>query len=63
MIRWIIIHWFELSTLLLLCLNLWFLISVLNALHETNRWFAILASYLDSRRTKKSEKPDKTTSI
>ena len=43
---WIVIHWFELSTLFLLCLNLWFLISVLNTLRETNRWFHILAPYL-----------------
>ena len=61
--RWIVIHWFELSTLFLLCLNLWFLISVLNTLHETNRWFSILASYLDNQRTNKSEKPDNKTSV
>jgi len=43
-IRWIIIHWFELSTLTLLCLNLWFVTSVLNALRETNRWLSFLSS-------------------
>lgn len=43
-IRWIIIHWFELSTLALLCLNLWFVTSVLNALRETNRWLSFLSS-------------------
>jgi hypothetical protein len=40
---WVIIHWFELGTLLLLCLNLWFVSSVLNALRETNRWIAFLS--------------------
>jgi hypothetical protein len=39
---WVIIHWFELGTLGLLCLNLWFVSSVLNAQRETNRWLAFL---------------------
>jgi hypothetical protein len=43
-IGWIIIHWFELSTLALLCLNLWFVTSVVNALRETNRWLSFLSS-------------------
>jgi hypothetical protein len=37
-----IIHWFELGTLALLCLNLLFISSVLNVLRETNRWLAFL---------------------
>jgi hypothetical protein len=41
-VGWVIIHWFELGTLALLCLNLWFVSSVLNALRETNRWLAFL---------------------
>jgi hypothetical protein len=40
---WVIIHWFELGTLVLLCLNLWFVSSVLSALRETSRWLAFLA--------------------
>lgn len=40
---WAVIHWFELGTLALLCLNLWFVSSVLGALRETNRWLAFLA--------------------
>jgi hypothetical protein len=47
--RWIIIHWFEVSALSLLCLNLWCLTSVLSTLHETNRWFSVLTSYLADR--------------
>ena len=39
---WAIIHWFELGTLVLLCLNLWFVSSVLHTLRETNRWLAFL---------------------
>jgi hypothetical protein len=40
---WVIIHWFELGTLVLLCLNLWFVSSVLHALRETNRWLVFLS--------------------
>jgi hypothetical protein len=43
-LNWIIFHWFELGTLVLLCLNLWFVSAVLNALRETNRWIAFLSS-------------------
>ena len=60
--RWIVIHWFELSKLLLLCLNLWFLISVLNTLRETNRWFHILAPYLVHQPIDESNKPNNTNS-
>jgi len=41
--RWIIIHWFELSTLVLLGLNLWFVVSVLNVLRATNHWLTFLS--------------------
>jgi hypothetical protein len=40
---WVILHWFELGTLVLLCLNLWFVSAVLNALRETNRWIGFLS--------------------
>ena len=43
MSTWVILHWFELGTLVLLCLNLWFVSTVLNALRETNRWIAFLS--------------------
>jgi hypothetical protein len=42
---WIVIHWFELSTLMLLCLNLWFISAVLSTLRETNRWLSFLSTY------------------
>jgi hypothetical protein len=41
--QWIVLHWFELSTLVLLCLNLWFVTSVLVVLRDTNRWLAFLS--------------------
>jgi hypothetical protein len=34
--RWVIIHWFELGTLLLLCLNLWFVFTVLRNLCKSH---------------------------
>jgi hypothetical protein len=40
---WVILHWFELGTLVLLCLNLWFVSVVLNTLRETNRWIGFLS--------------------
>jgi hypothetical protein len=43
MSTWLIMHWFEFSTLALLSLNLWFVSSVLNALRETNRWLNFLS--------------------
>jgi len=43
MSSWVTMHWFELGTLVLLCLNLWFVFLVLNALRETNRWIAFLS--------------------
>jgi len=42
-VSWVIIHWFEVGTLVLLCLNLRFIFSVLNTLRETNRWLALLS--------------------
>ena len=43
MSAWVILHWFELGTLVLLCLNLWFVLTVLNSLRETNRWIGFLS--------------------
>ncbi len=40
---WVVMHWFELGTLALLLLNLWFVSSVLNVLRETNRWLTVLS--------------------
>lgn len=43
MIHWMAIHWFELSTLGLLILNLWFINSVLEVMRQTNRWLNFLS--------------------
>jgi hypothetical protein len=40
---WVVLHWFELITLALLILNLWFVSSVLGVLRETNRWLTLLS--------------------
>ena len=42
--NWVIIHWFELSTLSLLCLNLWFVSRVSKVLREVNHRIAFLSS-------------------
>jgi hypothetical protein len=55
-VSWIRIHWFELSTLILLALNLWFVSAVLNALRKTNRWLSFLSS-LEWGRTPPSDPP------
>ena len=43
MYAWVVLHWFELITLALLILNLWFVSSVLSVLRETNRWLTLLS--------------------
>ena len=43
MVHWMVIHWFELSTLGLLILNLWFVYSVLEVMRQTNRWLNFLS--------------------
>ena len=40
---WVVLHWFELITLALLILNLWFVSAVLSVLRETNRWLTLLS--------------------
>jgi hypothetical protein len=42
--HWIVIHWFELSTLILLSFNLWFVVSVLETLRKTNHWLSFLSN-------------------
>jgi hypothetical protein len=45
--RWIVIHWFELSTLALLCLNLWFVWAVLAVLRMVNNWLVFFARWAE----------------
>jgi hypothetical protein len=44
-IRWIVIHWFELTALALLCLNLWFVFEVLKVLRAVKDWLMIFAGW------------------
>ena len=56
---WIRIHWFEVSALILLGLNLWFVFEVLTVLRRVKDGLLLLAQLLDvlQRRTK-SERHD-----
>ena len=51
MYYWIRIHWFELSVLVLLALNLWFVTKVLNVLRAVQDSLILLARWLDIART------------
>ena len=46
---WIRVHWFELSALALLCLNLWFVFEVLSV-RAVNEALIILGHWLDKTR-------------
>jgi hypothetical protein len=48
--RWIIIHWFELATLALLGLNLWFVSAVLGVLRAVNNWLVFSARWVEETR-------------
>lgn len=58
--RWIIIHWFELSTLTLLCLNLWFVWAVLAVLRTVNNWLVFFARWAEEsqRETRAKNESD-----
>ena len=49
--QWIRTHWFELITLVLLCLNLWFVFEVLKALGAVKEGLVVLAGWLNKART------------
>ena len=49
--HWIRLHWFELSALLLLGLNLWFVIKVLGVLRAVQDSLMLLARWLDIARS------------
>jgi hypothetical protein len=56
-LRWIVLHWFELGTLCLLSLNLWFVAKVLRALAAVNHWLTFLARWFDFDRTQGDRQP------
>ena len=57
MYYWIRLHWFELSALVLLGLNLWFVIKVLNVLRAVQDSLILLARWLDIARSDINRQP------
>ena len=51
MYHWIVIHWFELTALGLLAVNLWFVSKVLNVLMAVQDGLLLLARWLDIARS------------
>jgi hypothetical protein len=56
--HWIRVHWFELSALLLLGLNLWFVIKVLSVLRAVQDGLVLLARWLDIARSEVDRPPN-----
>ena len=54
---WIRLHWFELSALVLLALNLWFVIKVLSVLRALQDGLILLARWLDNARSEMDRPP------
>lgn len=53
--RWVVIHWFELTALALLCANLWFVFEVLKVLRAVKDGLILVAEWFDSTRSEKKE--------
>jgi len=49
--HWIRVHWFEVSALVLLALNLWFVIQVLSVLRAVQDGLILLARWLNIARS------------
>jgi len=58
MYHWVRLHWFELSTLVLLGLNLWFVIKVLSVLRAVQDSLILLARWLDIARIDVDRQPE-----
>jgi len=56
--HWIRLHWFELSALVLLALNLWFVIKVISVLRAVQDSLILLARWLDIARTEIDRQPE-----
>ena len=57
MYHWIRLHWFELSALVLLGLNLWFVTTVLSVLRAVQDSLILLARWLDIARSDLQRQP------
>jgi hypothetical protein len=59
MSQWAIVHWFELTALALLALNLWFIFYVLIAIREIHNYLALITRFLDeSAKAKDTQQTD-----
>ena len=58
MYNWVRLHWFELSALVLLGLNLWFVIKVLSVLRAVQDSLILLARWLDIARSEADRQRD-----
>ena len=56
--HWVRLHWFELSALVLLGLNLWFVIKVLSVLRAVQDSLILLARWLDIARIDVDRQPE-----
>jgi hypothetical protein len=56
--HWIRLHWFELSALVLLGLNLWFVIKVMSVLRAVQDSLILLARWLDIARSEIDRQPE-----
>ena len=56
--HWIRLHWFELSALVLLGLNLWVVIKVLSVLRAVQDGLILLARWLDIARSEVDRQPE-----
>jgi hypothetical protein len=56
--HWIRLHWFELSALVLLGLNSWFVIKVLSVLRAVQDSLILLARWLDIARSEIDRQPE-----
>ena len=59
--HWIRRHWFELSALVLLGLNWWFVVKVLNVLRAVQDSLILLARWLDIARNDIDQQPGART--
>ena len=55
--HWIRVHWFEVSALILLGLNLWFVVKVLSVLRAVQDSLILLARWLDIARGEVDRQP------
>ena len=63
MYQWIRLHWFELSALALLGLNLWFVVKVLTVLRAVQDGLILLARWLNIARNEIDRQPGPETAL